>query len=226
MENISRRVTAIPGVTADIRQPRGLSNHSPGLSIRWDPVKFGISGEEVAEHLFTTEPRITLGSGGGAAARGGQNGLTSISISASMMGAGNDKVVGDRIYDVLSKPRPPKPAPQLKPPAADLSGVWDVHIDFLSGSTVHTFSMRQEHNRLAGVHQGDFVGRDLSGTIDGDAVRIYSTIPENATGDHLEFTFTGKVDGNRMSGDLDMAEYFKAKLTAQRHSPRAGLPVG
>jgi L-seryl-tRNA(Ser) seleniumtransferase len=226
MDNISRRVTVIPGVTADIRQPRGLSNHSPGLTIRWDPVKFGISGEEVAEHLFTTEPRITLGGGGGAAGRGGQSGLTSVSISASMMGAGNDKIVGDRIYEVLSKPRPPKSAPQLQAPATDLSGIWDVHIDFIAGSATHTLSIRQEQNRLAGVHQGDFVGRDLSGTIDGDRVRIFSTIPENATGDHLEFTFTGKVNGNAMSGDLDTAEYFKAKWTAQRHTARAGLPVG
>jgi uncharacterized pyridoxal phosphate-dependent enzyme len=224
MENISRRVTAIPGVTADIRQPRGLSNHSPGLTIRWDPVKFGITGEEVSEALFSTEPRITLG--GGAAGRGPQNGLTGVSISASMMGEGNDKIVADRIYEVLSKSRPPKPAHALKAPATDLSGIWDAHIEFLSGSTVHTLSIRQEENRLTGVHQGDFVGRDLSGAIDGDAVRIYSTIPENATGDHLEFTFTGKVNGNVMSGELDMAEYFKAKWTAQRHKPRPGLPVG
>jgi hypothetical protein len=109
LDNISKRVTAIPGVTADVRQPRGLSNRSPGLTIRWDPVKFGISGEEVAQHLYITEPRIALGGGGAAAGRGAQNGLTSIGISASMMAPGNDKVVADRVYEILSKPRPPKP---------------------------------------------------------------------------------------------------------------------
>src|SRR5262245_11364435 len=129
LDHISKRVTAIPGVTADIRQPRGLSNHSPGLTIRWDPVKFGISGEEVAQHLYTTEPRIALGGGGAAASRGAQNGLTSIGISASMMAPGNDKVVADRVYEILSKPRPPKPPREPIPPATDLSGVWDVQID-------------------------------------------------------------------------------------------------
>jgi len=224
MENISKRVTAIPGVTADIRQPRGLSNHSPGLTIRWDPVKFGISGEEVSEHLLSTEPRITLGAGGGAAGRGAQSGLTSVSISASMLGAGNDKIVGDRIYEVLSQPRQPKPPRQLKTPAADLGGIWDLHIDFICGSTQHTLSIKQDGNRLTGVHQGDFVARDLSGTIDGEAIRISSTIPENATGDHLEFTFTGKINGNMIAGDLDTAEYFKGSWRAQRHTPRPGLP--
>jgi len=100
-----------------------------------------------------------------------------------------------------------------------------VHIDFIAGSTQHTLSIRQEGNRLAGVHQGDFVGRDLSGTIDGDAVRIYSNIAENSTGDHLEFTFTGKVAGGTMSGDVDTAEYFKGRWSAQRHTPRPGLPA-
>jgi L-seryl-tRNA(Ser) seleniumtransferase len=222
LENISKRVTSIPGVTADVRQPRGLSNHSPGLTIRWDAVKFGISGEEVAELLYTTEPRIALGGG----LRGAQPGLTSVSISASMMGAGNDKIVADRIYEVLAKPRPPKPPRKPAPPASNLAGIWDVKIDFISGSTQHTLSIKQEGNGLAGVHQGDFVARDLTGSIDGDTVRIHSTIPENATGDHLEFTFTGKVSGDSMSGDLDTAEYFKAKWTARRHTPRGGLPQG
>jgi L-seryl-tRNA(Ser) seleniumtransferase len=224
LDEVSKQVTAIPGVTADVREPRGLSNHSPGLTIRWDPVKFGISGEEVADHLYNTEPRIALG-GGGAAARGAQNSLTSISISASMMAPGDETVVADRVYETLSQPRAAKTTRELKPPSADLGGIWDVHIDFIAGSTKHTISIMQEGNRLAGVHQGDFVGRDLSGTIDGDAVRIYSNIPENSTGDHLEFTFTGKVNGNAMSGDLDTAEYFKARWTAQRHTPRPGLPA-
>jgi L-seryl-tRNA(Ser) seleniumtransferase len=223
LDKISKRVTAIPGVTADVREPRGLSNHSPGLTIRWDPVRSGISGEEVAEILYNTEPRIALGGSGGVAARGAQSGLTSISVSASMMADGDEAVVADRVYAVLSQQRPPKPPREHKPPSADLGGIWDVHLDFIAGSTEHTLSIRQEGNRLAGVHQGDFVGRDISGTIDGDVVRIYSNIPENSTGDHLEFTFTGKVTGDTMSGDLDTAEYFKGRWTARRHTPRPGL---
>ncbi len=36
-------------------------------------------------------------------------------------------------------------------------------------------------------------------------------------GDALSFTFTGKVDGQTMSGELDMGEYLKANWTARRH---------
>jgi uncharacterized pyridoxal phosphate-dependent enzyme len=223
LDNISKRVSSIPGVTTEIRQPRGLSNRSPGLTIKWDPAKFGITGEEVSDLLYTTEPRVALG--GGREGRGASDGQTGISISAFMMQPGNDKVVADRVYSLLSTPRPAKPKPTPKPPAADLSGVWDVHIDFIAGSAEHSLSIKQAANRLVGVHQGDFVGRDLSGNIDGDAVRIYSNIPENATGDHLEFTFTGVVSGDTMSGSLDTAEYFKATWVAKRHTPRRGLPA-
>jgi D-glucosaminate-6-phosphate ammonia-lyase len=153
LDNISKRVTAIPGVTADVRQPRGLSNRSPGLTIRWDPVKFGISGEEVAQHLYITEPRIALGGGGAAAGRGAQNGLTSIGISASMMAPGKrQSSCRSRLRDPLQAA--PAQAPhQPNPPATDLSGVWDVQIDFIAGSAHHTLSTKQEGNRLAGVHQ-------------------------------------------------------------------------
>ena len=33
----------------------------------------------------------------------------------------------------------------------------------------------------------------------------------------LSFAFTGKLDGNTMSGTLDMGEYLSAKWTANRH---------
>jgi seryl-tRNA(Sec) selenium transferase len=54
MQTIADRVTGIDGVTAAVRQPRGLNNHSPGLSINWDPAKLGITGEEVSNILWTS----------------------------------------------------------------------------------------------------------------------------------------------------------------------------
>ena len=53
MESIGARVSKLDGVTATVRQPHGLDNHSPGLSISWDPAKYGISGPEMAK-----SPRI------------------------------------------------------------------------------------------------------------------------------------------------------------------------
>lgn len=216
MNNIAARVQKLDGVTATVRQPRGLDNHTPGVSITWDPAKYGITGQEMAKVLDTTEPRIVL-TGGGRGGRGASTGQTGVSIAAHMMSPGDDKIVADRIYQVLSTPRPPKAPETPKTPAGDLSGRWDVHIEFAAGSGEHVLHVRQQGNQLTGTHQGNFVSRDFTGTIDAANVRIASNVGENH-GAALSYRFDGTLDGDTMSGTLDMGEYLGAKWTAKRHS--------
>jgi uncharacterized pyridoxal phosphate-dependent enzyme len=216
MQTISDRVTRIDGVTAAVRQPRGLNNHSPGLSINWDPAKLGITGDEVSNILWTTEPRIALnagGSGGG----GRATNQTGVSISAYMMMPDDVKIVADRLYQLLSAKRPDWKPETLKTAAGDLTGRWDVHIDFAAGGSDHAFHVNQTGSQLVGTHQGDFVARDFSGTISGNDVRISSSIGE-VHGAALSYRFTGKLAGDKMSGVLDMGEYLGAKWTATRHA--------
>ena len=104
-------------------------------------------------------------------------------------------------------------------PAADVSGQWDVRIDYLASASTHTLHLKQAGNRLEGSHQGDFVSRDLAGTIAGSAVQISSSYTERH-GDALSFRFTGTVNGDAMSGTLDMGEYLTAAWTAKRHDFR------
>jgi uncharacterized pyridoxal phosphate-dependent enzyme len=220
MQSIADRVTKIDGVSAALRQPRGLNNHSPALSINWDAARLGITGEEVSNILWTTEPRIALGGGGGGGGgRGGRNSSsqTGISITAYMMMPDDVKIVADRVHQVLSAKRPQWKPETLQTAAADLTGRWDVHIEFAAGSSDHTFHVRQQGNQIVGTHQGDFVARDCSGTISGDDVRISSSIGE-VHGAALSYRFTGKLQGDKMSGALDMGEYLGAKWTATRHA--------
>ncbi len=219
MQSIADRVTKIDGVTAAVRQPRGLNNHSPGLSVNWDPAKLGITGEEVSNILWTTEPRIALNAGGGGGGgRGGRaSNQTGVSITAYMMMPDDVKVVADRLYQILSAKRPEWKPETPNTAAGDLTGRWDVHIDFAAGSSDHTFHVRQQGNQLVGTHQGDFVARDFSGAISGDDVRISSSVGE-VHGAALSYRFTGKLAGDKMSGALDMGEYLGAKWTATRHT--------
>jgi D-glucosaminate-6-phosphate ammonia-lyase len=228
LNNIAGRVSKVDGVKTAVREPRGLSNHSPGLSISWDPAKLGITGEEVSNILYTTEPRIALGGGGGGG--GGRRGArptseTSISITAYMMAPGEDRIVGDRIFQILSASRPPWKPETPKAPAGDLTGRWDVRIDFAAGSAEHAFHVKQQGNQLMGTHQGDFVARDFSGAISGDEVHISSSVGE-VHGAALSYRFTGKLDGDKMSGALDMGEYMGAKWTATRHTFGRAQDVG
>src|SRR4051812_35688686 len=219
MQTIADRVTKVDGVTAAVRQPRGLSNHSPGLSINWDPAKLGITGDEVSNILWTTEPRIALGGGGGGGAgRGGRTSdQTGISITAYMMMPEDVKVVADRVHQILSAKRPQWKPETPETPAGDLTGRWDVRIEFAAGTADHTLHVKQQGNQLAGTHQGDFTARDFAGSISGDDVRIASNIGE-VHGAALSYRFTGKLQGDKMSGALDMGEYLGAKWTATRHA--------
>ncbi len=212
MQAIAIRAGSIDGVTATVRQPRSRDNHSPELSLTWDPAKLGITGEEVTGILWTTEPRIALAGGGG---RGNAN-QTGISITAYMMKPEDVKIVGDRIFEILSARRPAWNPETPKAPSADLSGRWDVTIQFAAGTGEHALYIRQQGNRLIGTHQGDFTARDFTGSISGEDVRIASSVGE-VHGAALSYRFTGKLDGDRISGDLDMGEYLSAKWTARRH---------
>jgi L-seryl-tRNA(Ser) seleniumtransferase len=223
MDHIAKRVSAIEGVEASIREPRGLSNHTPTLAVRWDTTRLGITGEEVSNILYTSEPRVALNAGGGFRNGGGKENETGVSIIAYMMSPGEEKIVADRLHAVLSgAPKTPRTRPEAKPPATDLSGQWDVHIDFAACRATHTFYLRQESGRLQGTHEGEYGPRDAFGSIDGDTLRLMSSVAERRHGDALNYRFTGKVSGDSLEGALDLGEYLSAKWSATRHQFRRG----
>jgi uncharacterized pyridoxal phosphate-dependent enzyme len=208
LDHIDARVRRIAGVTTSVIQPNGLSNHTPSLRVLWDPSVVGLTGDAVAQTLIDTEPRVAL-----AATR--QGALSGVSITPYMMSAGDERIIADRLSAVLSNGKPAQAAPAPLPPSADVSGRWDVRINYAAGSSTHALQLRQRNNQIEGSHQGDFVTRDVTGTIEGDAVRIRSAFGEEH-GDAISLLFTGKVSGNDLAGTLDMGEYLGATWTAKR----------
>jgi len=217
LESVARRVSAIDGVTTSIVPPRGLSNRMPSLRVFWDRKRFGVTGDAVVKTLFDTDPRVGI-----FPARGENDAQTGVTVNPYMMAPGDEKIVGDRLYAVLTSAQG-KPAadPPLAAPAVDLSGQWDVHIEYAASSSDHTLSLHQRGNEIDGAHGGDFVSRDLTGTIEGDIVRIRSSYAESH-GDALNYSFSGKVTGDAMSGMLELGEYLGARWTARRRVARRG----
>jgi L-seryl-tRNA(Ser) seleniumtransferase len=213
LEHISRRVSSIAGVTTNVTEPGGLSNRTPTLRIWWDPQRLGVSGETVARTLFETEPRIYLTAG----RRPGPPVESGVNVTPYMMSAGDEIIIADRLHAVLSSRTLKDPVVETVSPAGNLTGRWDVRIEYAAGSSTHVLHLNQDGNTVDGTHQGDFVARDLAGTISGGDVRLRSNL-SGQTGDSLAFTFSGKVSGNEMSGDLDMGEYLSARWTARRRS--------
>jgi L-seryl-tRNA(Ser) seleniumtransferase len=210
LDAIARRLAPIDGVTTSVTPAEGLSNRMPVLQIRWDETKLGTTGEAVAKLLFDTEPRISLFPARGKA-EANQTGLT---IGPYMMAPGDEKVVAERLFAVLSKPPRVEEKPKA-PPVTDLTGTWDVRIQYAASVSIHRLDVRQRGSDLDGTHQGDFESRDLRGSIDGDGVRIRSSWEH---GDSLNYTFSGKVTGDEMAGEVSLGEYLEARFSARRHA--------
>lgn len=206
LDHISKKVTAIDGITTRVEEPKGLSNVAPVLHISWDPEKFHVSGEELAEELGRNKPRVAVGSNS-------EEGATSINITPSQMQKGEDKVVADRVYELLSMKRNPK-SDQMDSPSANTSGRWEVNVNFFSSNSQHMLFLEQEGNWLQGIHKGDFSMQDVVGTLEGDQIKLSSV--SRQPGDSIRYLFSGTVSGNTMSGSIFMGEYQTADFTARK----------
>ena len=169
-----------------------MSNRSPRLVLRWDSQTLGITGASVVQMLDAGEPRIAVS---GADRRSGQtpdgSGDAGISIVSAMMTAGDEKIVAERIHQVLSGKHVLKPAEPPTSPSTNVSGRWDVDIRYAAGAATHMLHLQQDGNRLDGIHRGDFLTRDISGTISGDRVTLASIVTERH-GDALTYRSPGR----------------------------------
>lgn len=208
LDNISTQVLKIDGVKTSIVQPEGLNNRAPRLNIFWNPEKLHITGDELAEEVARKKPRLAIGSGH-------EDGVTSVNITPSQMQPGQDKIVADRIYGLLSQERSPR-STRMKIPSANLAGRWDVTVDFFSSRSHHTWFLQQDSNWIQGSHQGDFSVLKLAGTIEEDQVKLRSR--DHHPGDNITFIFYGAIKDDTITGSIYMGEYMNAKFTATRNN--------
>ncbi len=214
LEYIAKKVSSISGVITKITEPQGVDNRTSRLSISWDPQALNITGEEVAADLADNKPRIITGGG----RTNQREGTTSISLSAHMMQPGDEKIVADRIYKILSRKNEKKNV-VVEPPAANLTGQWNVDVSFYSGKGEHKlFLAKQEGNDISGTHRSTFSLLDMAGRVEGNTVRLQSNYRENAQS--IPYIFDGVIEGDTFSGVLYLGEYRTANFTAKRAETR------
>ena len=211
LATIATSVKRVNGVSTEVRQPSAdLSNRTPELRVTWDAAKIGISGNDVAKVLLDTEPRIVVAN----------SGTGSLGIVPYQMSPGDEKVIADRLYAVLSKPPKIEQPAAPQGPTAQVAGQWEVHMEFNYLSVDHTVVLEQDGTRLMGTHRGEFASGDLNGSVAANTVRFQSSIPTDGT--RVSFQFAGTVEGGKMSGTVGLGEYGEARFTAERHQYRAG----
>lgn len=213
LNTIAASVQRIDGVATHVTQPKeGLSNRSPRLTIEWDGEKLGITGQEVLKVVDETEPRIVLDRGTGSRP---DHMASSISIIPYMLMPGDAKVVGERLYAVLSKPPRFQNPPPPQPPSISVNGQWDARLEFGRGSANHTIVLEQNGANLVGTHRAEFYSSDVRGTVSGNEAQFRSSF--QIQGQRLSYLFKGSVDGDKMTGTVNLGEYGETTWTAQKH---------
>jgi len=219
LDHIAGRVSRVEGVQTEVLQPESLSNHAPRLRIGWDGTRLGIWGQAVEKLLLEGEPRIVL-AGSTGTARDPQR--SSVTIMPYMMSPGEEKIVAERLYAVLSQP------PKLEAPArssqapANVAGQWDAHLEFVLGGADHAFVFEQHGAELVGTHRSETLTGDLRGWVEGD--RIWFRSSHRFEGTRIQYEFEGRVAGDAIEGQAGLEEYGTARWKAVRH--RYGAPGG
>jgi seryl-tRNA(Sec) selenium transferase len=206
LDNISKQVSKIDGIKTSVEEPTDLSNRSPRLKISWDPDVLHITGDEVAENFARTKPRIAIGSSNAP-------GTTAIHITTGQMQPGNDKIVAERIVNLLSQKRNPRPT-SMPAPTVTIGGHWDVTVEFFTSKSEHKLFIEQDGNWIQGTHTSDFSEQEIMGMVEGDQVTLRSNF--RVPGDGITYMFSGKVSGTTISGSIFLGEYLNAKFTAKK----------
>ena len=206
LEEISLQMLKIKGITTEVQQPNGRSNLAPVLHIKWDPEKLYITGEEVAEEVARNKPRIAIGVRS-------NDGETSINITPNQMRPGNAKVVADRLFGILSKKHPPS-SDKMMAAKADVSGHWEVEMEFFTSKSAHMMFLEQDGNWINGTHKSDFSTQEIAGIIEGDELKLRSNY--RIPGDSINYWFSAKVSGDTLIGTVFLGEYLTAKFNARR----------
>jgi len=205
LQEISDTVTQVPGVRTTMQEPAGASPY-PTMVIEWDPAQVGITAGDVYDQLLEGEPRIMSHAAGDG---------YSFRVRPPAIRPGDQTLAGRRIAEVLRKaPKGGVPKKTLAAPSADLAGRWEVDVQYSSGTARHRLLLVTNGNRVEGSHIGRRLQGAVSGTMDGDRVRLRSSLPYEGT--QLNYRFDGRIQSRTIEGEVDLGEYGKARWTARR----------
>jgi L-seryl-tRNA(Ser) seleniumtransferase len=203
--HITQRITQVAGVSTKVVGPQ-RGGPFPTLHVSWDPARIGLTAGDVGKQLLDGEPRIMSHASG----KG-----NSFVIRPVAMRPDDYKAVAERLAQIFRDAPKARPQRALSPPAVDLTGRWDVTVQYESGSAEHKLYLTAKGNKVSGAHRGWINEGDLAGEIDGSEVRLQSAM--HVGGQTLSYAFSGSVSGDRMSGDVNLGEYGRARWTARRH---------
>jgi L-seryl-tRNA(Ser) seleniumtransferase len=204
--HITKRITAVDGVKAQVRGPQ-RGGPFPTLNVSWDPAKVGLTAADVGKQLLEGEPRIMSHASGSG---------HSFVLRPVALRPDDYKAVAERLHAIFRAAPKGLKAHSPAPATVDLSGRWDVTVQYPAGSAEHKLYLNAKGNQVSGTHRGWAYEGELKGSVDGNKVHLQSAM--NTGGQTLQYGFSGTAaSADQMSGEVNLGEYGKAKWTAKRH---------
>ncbi len=98
--------------------------------------------------------------------------------------------------------------------AEDVTGTWDIKVETAQGTATPSVTLRQQGEKLAGTYKGRMGESALEGTIKGDQIQF--SVKLKFQEQEFVVRYTGKVEGEAMSGTVQFGNSRSAKWTARR----------
>jgi len=113
-----------------------------------------------------------------------------------------------------------RPAPSAPPPAApsgpNVNGAWSLTVESPQGSNTSVATFQQSGSALSGNIAGQAGQTALTGSIQGSNIAFSISI--NVQGTPLKLDYTGKVEGDSMSGTVKFGDFGEGPWTAKKKS--------
>jgi len=113
------------------------------------------------------------------------------------------------------------PVPDVKAPAADVTGTWKTEFDSQVGRQKYTFTFKQEGAKLTGKANAEVEDRKREaelkeGKVDGDAISFVEML--NIQDREIRITYTGKLsaDRNEIKFTREVGDLAKMEIVAKR----------
>jgi D-glucosaminate-6-phosphate ammonia-lyase len=176
-------------VTCMIVAPEGMER-VPKLHITWDPVQHPVTSNQLRQALLDGEPRIMLDDIAGTA--------QSVRIDPVNLQPGEAYEVGRAIAQVLARLRPAGRV--VTEPAIDVSGLWEITVDFLRGRRVHRLHLDQDGTALSGRQDSEQFSGGVAGHVSGSTVELtFDGLYEGST---IFYSFAGEAAPSHMGGTV------------------------
>lgn len=96
----------------------------------------------------------------------------------------------------------------------DVTGTWELTIETPQGTSNPTAILKQDGESLTGTYKGRMGEVALKGSVKGSDIKFEFTV--NAQGTDLTITYTGKVDGDSMSGTVEFGSFGSGNWSGKR----------